>query len=209
MDDTPQHDTVLDVGAEQLGKTYASALIGATRADDSTDTVVEQLKSLAGDVLRAHPNLAAALASPRIGEEEKVRVIDRLMGDQLHPTLLRFLKVMARRDRLGYLPAIAQAADDLRDDMMGRIVASVRTAVPLDDGTRAQIAEKLGSAMNAEVRLKESVDPELIGGMVIRIGDRVYDGSVATRMKRLGRKVQRGFADRLMQSFESFTDTPS
>ena len=92
---------------------------------------------------------------------------------------------------------------------MGRIVASVRTAVPLDDGTRAQIAEKLGSAMNAEVRLKESVDPELIGGMVIRIGDRVYDGSVATRMKRLGRKVQRGFADRLMQSFESFTDTPS
>jgi F-type H+-transporting ATPase subunit delta len=112
---------------------------------------------------------------------------------------------MARRSRLGHVAAVSRAADSIHDEMMGRVVASVRTAVPLDDALRGQIVQRLSSVLNREVKLRESVDPELIGGMVIRIGDRVFDNSVSTRLDKMSRKVRAGFAGRLMQSFESFT----
>jgi F-type H+-transporting ATPase subunit delta len=81
----------------------------------------------------------------------------------------------------------------------------VQTAVPLDDALRDQITERLGAVMNKQVRLRESVDPELIGGMVIRIGDRVFDSSVAGQMDKLARRARRGFSSQLLQKFEQFT----
>ena len=97
------------------------------------------------------------------------------------------------------------AAEDIYDDMMGRVIASVKTAVPLDDQLRGQITHQLSQTLGREVRLRETVDPDVIGGMVIRIGDRVFDSSVQTRLDKMTKTVRAGFAGRLMQSFESFT----
>lgn len=199
-------DTALDTGAEQLGKTYARALVGAAQNAGVTDQVVVQISELAQTLAGSAP-LQSAFSSPRIGEDEKCRIIDRLVGPHFHPVLVTFLKVMARRGRLGYVGAVARAADDIHDDMMGRLVAQVRTAVPMDDQLRQQIVQRLSETMHAEVRLKESVDPDLIGGMVIRIGDQVFDSSVSNRMSQMRRRVQKGFAAKLMQSFEKFTQT--
>lgn len=205
MTETASHETVLDTGAEQLGKTYARALVAAANQAGATDQIMGQLQQLADEVLSANPALQAAFASPRVSEEEKTRVIDRLLGDSFHPVLIKFLKVMATRGRLGYVAAVRAAAEEIHDDMMGRVVASVKTAVPLDDALRGQIAQQLSEVLGREVRLRESVDPDVIGGMVIRIGDRVFDSSVKTRLDKMSRNVRAGFAGRLMQSFESFT----
>ena len=112
---------------------------------------------------------------------------------------------MASRDRLGYVHAVRDAADEIYDDMMGRVVASVRTAVPLDDQTRSQIVDRLGSVMNAQIKLRESVDPELIGGMVIRIGDKVFDSSVQNRLNKMAVKARQGFSSALLKRFSEFT----
>ena len=199
-----RHETVLDTGAEQLGSTYAKALIGAAQSAGAADEVIGQLNELT-DALRDNPSLQQAFASPRIDADEKSRVIDRLLGGTSHPTLVNFLKVMARRERLGYVPAVAAAAEELHDEMMGRVVAMVRTAVPLDDDLREQVRQRLCEQLQADVRLRESVDPDLIGGMVVRVGDRVYDSSVANRMKQMKKRVQAGFASKLMERFEQFT----
>ncbi len=206
MTEFVKHETVLDTGAEKLGKTYARALIAAAKnqGDGVADTIVNQLAMIVDDYLGHNPQLRDAFASPRVSHAEKVRVIDRIFGDELHPTLLKFLKVMASRDRLGYVYAVRNAADEIFDDMMGRVVASVQTAVPLDDVTRSQVIERLGSVMNAEIKLRESVDPELIGGMVIRIGDRVFDSSVQNRLNKLAVKVRRGFSSKLLERFDQF-----
>ena len=205
MTEAVKHETVLDTGAEQLGKTYARALIGAAKNAGVADQVIEQLGQLVDDYLAKSPELRAALASPRIDETDKVRIIDRIFADEFDPILIKFLKVMAGRDRLGYVAAVRSAAETIHDEMMGRLVASVRTAVPLDDALRAQITDQLGSMMDKQVRLRESVDPDLIGGMIIRIGDRVFDSSVANQLDKMARRTRSGFSSQLLERFGQFT----
>jgi F-type H+-transporting ATPase subunit delta len=205
MTEAAKHDTVLDTGAEQLGKTYARALLGAAKNAGVVDQVIEQLAQLVDEYLAGSPQLRAAFASPRVEEDEKIRVIDRVVGDEFHPILVKFLKVMAGRDRLGYVAAVRDAADEIHDEMLERVVASIQTAVPLDDALRSKIADQLGSLMNKQVRLRESVDPELIGGMVIRVGDKVFDSSVANRLNSMARRTRDGFSSRILQQFDQFT----
>ncbi len=205
MTEAAKHDTVLDTGAEQLGKTYARALVGAAKNAGVADEVIGQLDRLVDEYLGGSPQLRAAFASPRVDQADKLRVIDRLFGDELNPILVKFLKVMAGRDRLAYVHAVRDAADNIHDEMMGRVVASVRTAVPLDDALRSQISDRIGSIMNKEVRLRESVDPELIGGMVIRVGDRVFDSSVSNQLDKMAKRTRAGFASQLLHKFQQFT----
>lgn len=203
---TPEitHETVLDTGAEQLGKVYAQALLGSADAAGVADDVLRQLGQLVDEYLAGSPQLAAALASPRIDEEDKSRVIDRLFGGEFHPVLIKFLKVMGRRGRLGYVAAVRTAADSLRDQMLGRTVAEVRTAVPLEDSLRQAILDRITTATGKQVRLIETVDPQLVGGMVIRVGDTVFDGSVANQINKLTKRVRSGFSRELLQRFEAF-----
>jgi F-type H+-transporting ATPase subunit delta len=205
MTEVVKHETVLDTGAEQLGKTYARALIGAAASDGVSDEVIQQLGRLVDEYLDGSPALTAAFASPRIEQDEKIRVIDKIFADEFHPVLIKFLKVMAGRGRLGYVRAVRKAAEDIHDEMLGRVQAAVRTAIPLDDAMRSEIASRLSAVLNKEVRLRESVDPELIGGMVIRVGDRVFDSSVSNRLNKMAKKTRDGFSSQLLHKFEQFT----
>lgn len=207
MTEAVKHETVLDTGAEQLGKTYARALIGAAKEAGIAEQVLQQLSLIVDEYLANSPELRAAFASPRVDPAEKTRVIDRIFADEVDPLLIKFLKVMAGRDRLAYIAAVRIAADAIHDEMMGRVVASVRTAVPLDDTLRSQISEQLGSMMNKQVALRESVDPDLIGGMVIRIGDRVFDSSVSNQLNKMARRTREGFSSQLMERFDQFTSS--
>ena len=200
--ESPKHESVLDTGAEQLGRTYAQALIGAAEKTGSTDKVIGQLRQVVDDFLGGSPQLTAAFNSPRIDNDEKSRVIDRVFGGDFDPVLVKFLKVMASRGRLGYVSAVRDAAENLYDEQMGRAVATIRTALPLDDALRSLISQKLGSVLNKDVRLKEEVDPDLIGGMVVRVGDTVFDNSVANRLNTMARKTRDGFSSQLLQKFD-------
>lgn len=200
-----RRETVFDTGAEHLGRVYAEALLAAATTGGAADQVVDQLVEIA-EVLDQHPHLDAVFSSPRIDSEEKQRVIDRLFASQVHPTLLHFLKVTARRGRLGYLRHIARAADDIRDVRMGRLVAEVRSAVPLTDDLRHSVRARLGEAMHREIVLREKVDPQIIGGLVIRIGDTVFDTSVANRLSGMAKRTRQAFARRMMEHAGRFAE---
>src|SRR6056297_3157475 len=204
MKEPIKFDTVLDTGAEQLGRTYASALLGAASAADTVEAVLDDLRGVVDEALAGNPAFAAALQSPQISAEEKTRVLERVFGEQVHPLLLRFLKVMAQRQRLYYLPAIRRAAENLYDEHLGRVVAEVRTAVPLDDGLRSQTAERLEGVLAKRVRLQEVVDETVLGGLVVRVGDTVFDGSVSGQLTAMARETRRGVARRLLESVDSF-----
>ena len=75
----------------------------------------------------------------------------------------------------------------------------------MDNALRSSISERLGSIMNKEVRLRESVDPDLIGGMLIRVGDRVFDSSVSNQLDKMAKRTRAGFASQLLQKFQQFT----
>ena len=189
----PQHESVMDTGAEQLGKTYAQALLSAAEKAGITNKVVDQLTTIVDEYLGGSPQLAAAFDSPRIDADEKNRVIDKVFGGDFDPLIVNFMKVMAGRGRLGNLNAVRDGAVALFDEMSGQVLAKVSTAVPLDETLRGQITEQLGAALNRKVRLKETIDEDLIGGMVIRVGDTVFDNSVANRLDSIAKKAQEGF----------------
>lgn len=205
MSETSQADNVLDIEAEQLGKPYAQAMIGAAMKEGVADEVLRQLGEVVDQGLSQNPKLASALASPRISESDKDRVIDRLFGEQCHPVLIRTMKVMNAHGRLGFLPAVRDAGADIYDEMQGRVVAEVRTAIPLADDLRQEVRDRIGQTLGKEVQLRETVDESLIGGMIVRVGDTVFDSSVSGRLEKVRRSVREGFAQQLMQRADQFS----
>ncbi|QDV65083.1 ATP synthase F1 subunit delta [Crateriforma conspicua] len=204
MSEATEYPTVLDIGAEQLGKTYARALMAAAHNQGVADEVLGQLGEIVDEGLSANPRLAAALASPRVSESEKNAVVDRLFAGQIHPVLTNALKVMNAHGRLGYLRAVRDAATDIRDEQLGRVVAEIRTAVPITDDLREVVLRRLGETLGRHVRLNERIDTDLIGGMVVRVGDTVFDSSVAGRLAKVRQKVRDGFSQQLLRRAEAF-----
>ncbi len=204
MAPTSQNSTAFDAGRQYLGTVYAKALLGAAEKAGTTDAVLEELDSLVTDVIDKLPNLDAALASPRIGHDEKVRLLDRAFQGRMSKQLLNFLKVVSSHGRLDCLRAINRAARRLYNQMRNRVEVKIRTTEPVDGQLAEEIADRLRTVLRSDVELKMDVDPELIGGMVIRIGDTVYDGSVVDRLRRLRAETIEKMAQEFRQSLARF-----
>ena len=184
-----RQDTVFDTTQQHLGSVYAKALLGAAENAGNTEAVLEELESLVADVMAQVPSLEGILTSPRIPLEEKESILDRAFQGKLSNVLLVFLKVVARRGRFDCLRAIAQAAREQFNELRGRVQVQVRSAEALDGAAQELVASQLRSALGRDVDLRLDVDPDLIAGLVIRVGDTVYDGSVANRLQRLRRSL--------------------
>lgn len=174
-----------DPVAAQVAAVYARALLGAAEKAAHTEETLEELDLLVEEVLDPFPQFEAVLVSDVIAAVEKLGILDRTLKGRIGNLLLNFLKVTARHGRLGLLRAIRQAAHRLYDELRGRVAVQVATAAPLEDGLAGRLVERLREMTGGEPQLSQTVDPDLIGGVVLRIGDTLYDGSVAARLKQL------------------------
>jgi len=172
-----------------VGEVYARALLSAATATGQVDAVVDELESLVSDLLDKSPVLDTVMLNPKMSVDDKWKMFDRVFGGKLNGTLLTFLKVVARRQRLGALRAIQKSASTLRDEMAGRIQVQVTVSKPLDSAGEAALASKLKTIFRKEVRLQTQVDPKILGGLVVRVGDTVYDSSVDGQLNALRKSV--------------------
>lgn len=184
MADQPSQ-SVFDIGAQQVAGVYARAFLDAAEGKGNTAAMVAELDSLVTDVLDAYPNLERVLASPFIAHEEKVGILERTLGNQASPDLLVFLKVLSKHGRLDCLRAIRRAVESQYNKMQGRVEVTLRTAGPVDDALRGEIIEKLRAILSAEPVMRVVTDASLLGGVVVRVGDTVFDGSLSTRLSRM------------------------
>jgi len=191
-------ETVLDVTSQQVAKVYAKGFLGAAESAGQLDALVEELGSLIDDVWKRLPDFAQVLSSRLVSPEDKKVLLDRALGNRASPTLLNFLKVLATHYRLDLLPGIRRAVVEEYRTRRGRVEVIVHTAKPLDDALLAEINKQLESRLTAQPQIITTVQPDLLGGVVIRIGDTVYDGSVATRLRRLRLQM----VDRTVQEIE-------
>lgn len=171
----------VDVGAYHVGMVYGKALLAATDKAGNTDEVVDELDELIAMLVR-HPKIDEAMASGLISNDDKVAMVDRVFGGRITATFLNFLKVVAAHGRGGYLKAMRQAVRDLRDRRHGRVRVRVTTATPLEGPLVDRIRDQLRGMLGSEPVLSQQVDPTLIGGVIFRVGDTVYDGSVARQL---------------------------
>ena len=176
-------DADIDVGREHIGNVYAEALLAAAEEDGVLDEVVDTFDSMVNDVLAAFPPFEAVLSSRLVSHEEKVEILDRVFGRRTLPVFLDFLKVVSRHERLDCLRAIHQQAHVLYDKIHRRVPVRLTTPVAIDEMLVSQIKENIRKLIGGEPILRCDTDPELIGGAVLRIGDTVYDGSIATALQ--------------------------
>lgn len=180
----------VDIATEHVAKVYARAIVEAADAAGCGREVIDELTSLARDVLPQVPQAVAVFASPKVSIESKQAIIDRLAAGRLRPTTTHSLHVLARHGRLGLLPAVATAAARLADALEGIHEAEFTTAVPLAPAQQVQVAADVQRSLAIALRPTFVVDPAIVGGLVVRVGDTIYDQSVATSLVRLGDRLR-------------------
>jgi F-type H+-transporting ATPase subunit delta len=195
-----------DVGVEHIAHVYAEALLGAAQTAGQAEALLEEFDSLIDDVLLAFSDLERILVSGLISHEEKVVVLDRVLGRQASPLLLNFLKVISRHGRLDCLRPIHRRFRQLYNRMLGRVGVRLTTPVPVDDAQAAEIVQALREFLGTEPLVQRLVDPDLIGGAVIQVGDTVYDGSIATQLHRVRQQIIDRSAHEIQSRRDRFGD---
>ncbi len=175
----------VDIGLQPLAAAYAKALFASAEKAGALDAVVEEFDALATEALDRNPKLVDVFASGMFSPEKKVEMIDRAFGKRAHPLLTRFLKVLAVHQRVRILRSIREEFRKLYDKARGIIPVRVVTAAPLSAAQAQAVAARIRTALGGEPILQTEVDPSLIGGLVVQVGDVVFDGSLSANLARL------------------------
>ena len=160
---------------------YARGLLAIAEAEGALDRVQDELYGFARAVER-HGELRESLTDAALPEENRKAVIDELLGDRAHPVTTRLAGFLVESGQIRRIGAIAEELARIAAQRSDRTLAEVRAAVPLDDEQRDRLRRALAETTGGEVDLKVVVDPTVIGGLVARVGDEVFDGSVAHRL---------------------------
>jgi F-type H+-transporting ATPase subunit delta len=179
-----------DPGAQAVARVYADAFLKAAEKV-GVEAGLEELGSFIDDVLARFPQLDAILRSAVINRDDKIALIDRTIAPQATPFFANFLRVLARHDRLNLLPQIRRLGQLEYERRRGLRHVQVTTAAPLSDELREQVRRELGETLPFTPILDERVDPSLLGGMVIQIGDTLHDLSLRARLNQLRDRLRK------------------
>ncbi|MBA3260094.1 MAG: ATP synthase F1 subunit delta [Gemmatimonadales bacterium] len=173
--------------SETIARNYAEALFELGERSGQTLDYADLIDAVAAAV-ETTPEVQAILMSPRVPKAEK----SRLLGDALRDApreFVLFLQALVKRGRQQLIREIATEYLGLLDLKLNRIRAGVTLARPADESLRRSIQESLSRQLGKEVIASFSVDPEILGGAVVRVGERIQDGSVRRRMTKLRRQL--------------------
>jgi len=168
-----------------IARNYAEALFAAG------DKFGDVLDAVAG-AIQADERIAITLDSPRVSKAAKAQILERALEGEVPPEFVRFLQAVVRRGRQGLLTEIAQEYQVLLDQKLNRVHAGVTLAQDPDARIEKQVVERLAQALGREVRAYFRSDPRILGGVVVRVGDRIFDGSVRRRLTALQRRMLTG-----------------
>ena len=162
---------------------YAEAAFQLATRDGTYDKWVADLgvaAQLVGD-----ERIARIVSNPSVARADRTAALERLLAKRVSPLALNLVKLLDERGRLTLLPAIAAELTRLLDATRGIVAATVTSAAALEKDEVAAIGERLESMTGQTIKLATAVDPSLIGGLTVRVGDRMIDASVRGRLERL------------------------
>ncbi|MCH7654107.1 MAG: F0F1 ATP synthase subunit delta, partial [Chloroflexi bacterium] len=166
---------------------YAQAVFQLALEHDGLEMWLDDLTLLASATQDAE--FSAFLDAPQVTVAQKIQVIADSLGDHINPLALNLVSLLAGRNSAGLITGITEVYQELLDAHTGIERADVVTAVGIDDDQQKRIADLLKSIVGKEVTITTRVEPELIGGFVARVGDRVIDGSTRTRLAEMKRGI--------------------
>ena len=177
---------------EELARVYARSLFEIAREQGKLDVLREQLAQFA-DAVNDNHDLAVFFFSPYFSTKEKQEALGRLL-DGADPTFLNFLKLLIENHRMPVIFRIRQEYERLWDEENKTLPVEVTSAIALDEQTTASLARTIGERAGRKVTLAARVDPDILGGIIIRVGNSILDASIRNRLEQLRRQVAQGAA---------------
>lgn len=175
--------------ADDVVRGYAEGLFRLVQAEGDLARVEDELYRF-GKLLETNHELKQALSDPSLDKAQRTKILDELLADRVLPQTLTLVAFVVDQGRGRQLPQILAELSELAAAARQTVVAEVRTAVPLDEQQRKQLADALSKATGKNVDLKPLVDPSVIGGVFAKVGDTVIDGTVRRRLEQLKEQVR-------------------
>lgn len=173
----------------EIVEPYAEALMSVAESQNLTDRIGEDVRSLLS-VLESSEDLRQFLSSPLVKEEQKKAVLGQIAGDQLHPYTINILMLLVDRRRIPFLEGICKQYLTLLRKLQQTVLAEVTSAVELTEAQRQAVSEQVKAMTGAhQVELDSKLDPDLIGGVIIKVGSQVIDGSLRGQLRRIGLRL--------------------
>lgn len=167
---------------------YAQALLELAQSESKVDSVAAEVQQIK-DLLAHNPDVIRLLASRVLSHEERDAAFVQAFKGKVSDLFFRFLRVLIKRDRFDEFPGIATAFLHLVDKEHGTIDVHAYVALPLTPEAESSITTRIKALSGRDVRLSQHVDPSLIGGLKLRVGDEMIDGSVVTQLRLIEQKL--------------------
>ena len=171
-----------------IARNYAEALFAAADAAGRVAAFGDLIDAVAG-AIATDPRIALVLESPRVAKAVKGRLLAEALAERAPAEFVRFLQAVVRRGRQGLMGEIAREYQGLMDVKLNRVHAGVTLSATPDARLRDHVVQRLTEVLGKEVRARFRDDPRILGGVVVRVGDRIYDGSVRRRLNALRRRM--------------------
>jgi F-type H+-transporting ATPase subunit delta len=187
---------------DAVSKVYAEALMEMAEASGELQSMADEVEEL-GQLLKREPGLMGLLSSRTLSHEQRREMLQRLFQDQLSDVLYRFVQVVNDKNRLASLPAIVKAFGQQMAERNGIVEADIWVPKLLEQDQLDAMSERIASAFGAkQVVIHQYKDQSLIGGLKIRVGDTLIDGSVATQLRRMRRRMIESGREKARQQTE-------
>ena len=171
-----------------VARNYAEALLAVAQQENAVERFGELLDAVGG-VIASDPTVQAVMMSPRVRKNDKKAMLAHALEGHAPESFVKFLASVVQRSRQGLLADIGEAYQGLADKHFNRLHASVVTARDADQALRTVITERLTKTMGKSVVPHFRTDPAIVGGVIVRLGDRVLDGSLRRRIQTLRSKM--------------------
>jgi len=185
-----QPDTVMDPTSISIAGVYADALLGQLPSNPEADEVAEELDALV-DLLDSIKGFEALLTAALITSADRCEMVRRIFHGRASEVVEAVLLVMADAGRLGLLRTLRRVFRSKLNARQGKLEVTVISAVTLTDQQREHVRAALAESLKAEPVLACRVEPDLLGGMVVQVGDHVYDASIRAELKRVQGRLRR------------------
>jgi F-type H+-transporting ATPase subunit delta len=172
----------------ELVRRYAEAMVAVAEAEGELEAVESQLYAFA-KLLERQARVREALIDPALPAENKRGLIRDALGERANPNAVNVLGFLVDQGHARDLGRIVEVLASVSAERRQHELAEVRSAVPLDDAQRRRLAEALSRATGQQVEVKVVVDPTVLGGVVARVGDLIFDGSVRSRLNEAKRRM--------------------
>jgi F-type H+-transporting ATPase subunit delta len=160
---------------------YAASLLELANERNQAEPVGQELAQIR-QIVTGNPSFAAFLADPAIGDKERGEMVSRIFAGSVSPLMNSFLGVLNLKDRLGLLPQISDIYSRLLDEQLGKIDVEVTVAVQLSAEQLEDVRRRIGAALKKDPVVHQHVDDSIIGGLVVRVQDKMIDASVKTQL---------------------------